>query len=118
MARVPSCAAAPFHHCWCCPPFCPHSICNVLPCLPVDDVLALLAAGAKHRHTAATRVNAESSRSHCVFTCTLVSETREEGGVVTRTSQVGQQKYTGRAALVANALRRVLIQTPTDSQLI
>lgn len=74
-----------------------------LPSTAVDDVLALLAAGAKHRHTAATRVNVESSRSHCVFTCHLVSETRDEAGVVTRTSQVSS------CAAVAVLLLRCLV---------
>eukprot|EP00887_Chlorella_sp_A99_P006286 scaffold3.g6286.t1 len=54
----------------------------------VGDVLALLARGAQHRHTAATRINSESSRSHMVFTCCIESRTMDEAGVTVRTSQL------------------------------
>ncbi|KAM0954567.1 putative plus-end-directed kinesin ATPase [Dioscorea sansibarensis] len=39
----------------------------------VKDVLELLLKGAANRKIAATRMNSESSRSHCVFTCIIES---------------------------------------------
>jgi hypothetical protein len=53
------------------------------------DVLRLLSSGAAHRHTAATRVNDTSSRSHMVMTCSLEACIVEEGaGVVRRRSKL------------------------------
>ncbi|XP_010255107.1 PREDICTED: kinesin-like protein KIN-12D isoform X2 [Nelumbo nucifera] len=39
----------------------------------VNDILKLLAQGAANRKVAATNMNRESSRSHCVFTCVIES---------------------------------------------
>ena len=52
-------------------------------------MLRLLAKGAASRHTAATRVNDTSSRSHLVMTCALEACIVEEGaGVVRRRSRL------------------------------
>jgi hypothetical protein len=54
-----------------------------------DDVLRLLSRGAASRHTAATRLNDTSSRSHMVMQCLVESRTVEEGaGVVHRRSKL------------------------------
>jgi kinesin family member 15 len=52
----------------------------------VRDVLQLLSHGAANRHMAETKMNKESSRSHCVFTCVVESKTTEDGMVNIRTS--------------------------------
>lgn len=54
----------------------------------MDDVLALLVRGAEYRHIAATKINSESSRSHCIFTCCIESRTLDEGGCTVRSSQL------------------------------
>lgn len=46
----------------------------------VADVLELLEQGTKNRHIGETRMNRESSRSHCVLVATLRAE-RRHGGV-------------------------------------
>lgn len=45
----------------------------------VADVLQLLCQGTRNRHIGETRMNRESSRSHCVLTCTLRSESTRDG---------------------------------------
>ncbi|KAJ0979998.1 hypothetical protein J5N97_015472 [Dioscorea zingiberensis] len=44
----------------------------------VKDVLELLLKGAANRKIAATNMNSESSRSHCVFTCIIESRWEED----------------------------------------
>ncbi|KAG8064246.1 hypothetical protein GUJ93_ZPchr0004g38202 [Zizania palustris] len=54
------------------------------------DVTQLLVKGLSNRRTGATSVNADSSRSHCVFTCVIKSESKnlEDGSSSTRTSRI------------------------------
>uniref|UniRef100_J3LWY5 Kinesin-like protein n=2 Tax=Oryza brachyantha TaxID=4533 RepID=J3LWY5_ORYBR len=54
------------------------------------DVTQLLVKGLSNRRTGATSVNADSSRSHCVFTCVIKSESKnlEDGSNCTRTSRI------------------------------
>jgi kinesin family member 15 len=69
----------------------------------VPDVLGLLDEGLKNRHIGETRMNRESSRSHCVLTCTLKSCTTIDGIATTLTSRINlvdlagseQQKSSG-----------------------
>ncbi len=49
-------------------------------------VMQLLSAGAQNRHVAATKANADSSRSHCVFTCVVESKCTEDGVTSIKTS--------------------------------
>ena len=52
-------------------------------------VLELLQRGAAGRHTAATKLNDASSRSHLLLTCAVEGRTVEEGaGVTTRSSRL------------------------------
>lgn len=53
-----------------------------------DDVVRLLRQGMANRHTGGTRTNAMSSRSHCVFTCIVESQTMEDGITYTRSSRL------------------------------
>ncbi|EFN54214.1 hypothetical protein CHLNCDRAFT_10962, partial [Chlorella variabilis] len=58
------------------------------PCA-AGDVLRLLTKGAAYRHTATTKMNDTSSRSHMVMTCSLEMRIVEEGaGVVRRRSRL------------------------------
>lgn len=67
------------------------------------DVLAVLDQGLKNRHIGETRMNRESSRSHCVLTATLRSVTHRDGLDTTLTSRLNlvdlagseQQKSSG-----------------------
>lgn len=59
---------------------------NVACLLAAQGVLQLLAEGAQNRHVASTKANADSSRSHCVFTCVLESKGVEDGVTSIRTS--------------------------------
>ncbi|EEE60793.1 hypothetical protein OsJ_14379 [Oryza sativa Japonica Group] len=54
------------------------------------DVTQLLVKGLSNRRTGATSANADSSRSHCVFTCVIKSESKnlEDGSNSTRTSRI------------------------------
>uniref|UniRef100_A0A0D9W3Q9 Kinesin motor domain-containing protein n=1 Tax=Leersia perrieri TaxID=77586 RepID=A0A0D9W3Q9_9ORYZ len=54
------------------------------------DVTQLLVKGLSNRRTGATSANADSSRSHCVFTCVIKSESKnlEDGSNCTRTSRI------------------------------
>jgi kinesin family member 15 len=69
----------------------------------VADVLHLLDQGTRNRHIGETRMNRESSRSHCVLTCTLRSESRRDGIATVLTSRLNlvdlagseQQKASG-----------------------
>uniref|UniRef100_I1P0I6 Kinesin motor domain-containing protein n=1 Tax=Oryza glaberrima TaxID=4538 RepID=I1P0I6_ORYGL len=56
----------------------------------INDVTQLLEKGLANRRTEATTANAESSRSHCVFTCFIKSESKnmEDGSNFTRTSRI------------------------------
>ncbi|KAL4429576.1 hypothetical protein ABPG77_008625 [Micractinium sp. CCAP 211/92] len=55
----------------------------------VEEVLRLLLRGAASRHTAATRLNDTSSRSHMLLQCRIESQSVEEGtGVVRRRSML------------------------------
>lgn len=47
----------------------------------VTDVLALLEQGTKNRHIGETRMNRESSRSHCVLIATIRTECNTAAGV-------------------------------------
>ena len=59
------------------------------PVASAGQVLALLASGAAGRHTAATRVNDQSSRSHMVMQCSVEYRVVEEGtGVVSRRAKL------------------------------
>ncbi len=49
-------------------------------------VMRLLSDGAQNRHVAATKANADSSRSHCVFTCVVESKCTEDGVTSIKTS--------------------------------
>eukprot|EP00892_Ulva_mutabilis_P001652 jgi/Ulvmu1/11488/UM077_0037.1 len=69
----------------------------------VADVLGLLEQGTKNRHIGETRMNRESSRSHCVLVATLRADRRAGGVRATRTSRLNlvdlagseQQKASG-----------------------
>lgn len=53
----------------------------------VNDAMLLLKKGIQNRHTSATAMNAESSRSHSVFTIIIQSKETTIGGLVkTKTS--------------------------------
>lgn len=52
----------------------------------VEDTARLLLRGQQNRHTAATNMNRESSRSHSVFTCVVESKTTDEAGLITMLS--------------------------------
>lgn len=54
--------------------------------LAVEDTARLLLRGQQNRHTAATNMNRESSRSHSVFTCVVESKTTDEAGLITMLS--------------------------------
>ncbi|KAI3927283.1 hypothetical protein MKW92_032137 [Papaver armeniacum] len=64
-----------------------HGVCTM------NDVRLLLIKGLANRRTGATNMNAESSRSHCLFTCTLTGaagERLKESGNINRSlSQLG-----------------------------
>lgn len=44
----------------------------------VGDILRLLIQGSANRRVAATNMNGESSRSHCVFTCVIKSSREKD----------------------------------------
>lgn len=50
-------------------------------CCAVTDVLSLLEQGTKNRHIGETRMNRESSRSHCVLIATIRTERNSPAGV-------------------------------------
>ncbi|DBA65966.1 TPA: hypothetical protein ACH3X2_002987 [Trebouxia sp. C0005] len=52
----------------------------------VEDTARLLLRGQQNRHTAATNMNRESSRSHSVFTCVVECKTTDEAGLITMLS--------------------------------
>ncbi|XP_062225390.1 kinesin-like protein KIN-12A [Phragmites australis] len=56
----------------------------------MKDVTQLLVKGLANRRTGATSVNADSSRSHCVFTCAIKCESKnpEDGSSSTRSSRI------------------------------
>ena len=54
-----------------------HSL--VIVALAVEDTLAVLQAGTQNRHVGETRMNRESSRSHCVLTASLTSRSVHNG---------------------------------------
>ncbi|KAL6851564.1 hypothetical protein ACP4OV_020497 [Aristida adscensionis] len=56
----------------------------------MKDVTQLLVKGLANRRTGATSANADSSRSHCVFTCVIRSESKnpEDGSSSTRSSRI------------------------------
>ncbi len=63
----------------------------------VEEVLRLLLRGAASRHTAATRLNDTSSRSHMLLQCRIESRSVEEGaGVVRRHSMLSLVDLAGR----------------------
>ena len=51
------------------------------PIRTIDDAVRLIARGTANRTTAGTSTNAESSRSHAVFTLKLTAEMRGDDGV-------------------------------------
>ncbi|WOL11373.1 kinesin-like protein KIN-12A [Canna indica] len=73
----------------------------------MKDVMRLLTKGLANRRTGATSVNMESSRSHCVFTCIVESQSKNtnDGLISLRTSRINlvdlagseRQKQTGAA---------------------
>ena len=60
--------------------------CKVFSLPAVEDTARLLLRGQQNRHTAATNMNRESSRSHSVFTCVVESKTTDEAGLITMLS--------------------------------
>ncbi|KAK9840656.1 hypothetical protein WJX81_007629 [Elliptochloris bilobata] len=46
-----------------------------------DDAMALIRCGSEHRRSAATAMNADSSRSHAVLACQVESMRREDSGL-------------------------------------
>ncbi|RCV33142.1 hypothetical protein SEVIR_7G065600v4 [Setaria viridis] len=56
----------------------------------MKDITQLLVKGLANRRTGATSANADSSRSHCVFTCVIKSESKnpEDGSSSTRSSRI------------------------------
>ncbi|TVU13793.1 hypothetical protein EJB05_37219, partial [Eragrostis curvula] len=56
----------------------------------MKDVSQLLVKGLANRRTGSTSANADSSRSHCVFTCIIKSESKnpEDGSSSTRSSRI------------------------------
>lgn len=56
----------------------------------IHDVTQLLVKGLANRRTEATAANADSSRSHCVFTCFIKSESKNlvDGSSLSRTSRI------------------------------
>ncbi|KAI3892113.1 hypothetical protein MKW92_039064 [Papaver armeniacum] len=78
-----------------------HGVCTM------NDVRLLLIKGLANRRTGATNMNAESSRSHCLFTCTVESRYKgiSEGLSSCKTSRINlvdlagseKQKLTGAA---------------------
>ena len=63
---------------------CIERVCKMVPV--VEDTARLLLRGQQNRHTAATNMNRESSRSHSVFTCVVESKTTDEAGLITMLS--------------------------------
>lgn len=66
------------------PPSTPKKHLTMVPA--VEDTARLLLRGQQNRHTAATNMNRESSRSHSVFTCLVESKTTDEAGFITMLS--------------------------------
>ena len=67
----------------------PHTLVRVSRCSivrAVEDTARLLLRGQRNRHTAATNMNRESSRSHSVFTCVVESKTTDQAGLITMLS--------------------------------
>lgn len=62
----------------------------------VLDIVKLLMRGTKQRHVGETSMNRESSRSHCVFTCTLESRVTEEGITSIRHSRLNLVDLAGK----------------------
>lgn len=56
----------------------------------LKDVTQLLVKGLANRRTGATSANADSSRSHCVFTCVIKMDSKnpEDGSSITRSSRI------------------------------
>ena len=50
------------------------------------EAVHLVTTGTQNRHVAATKANADSSRSHCVFSCVLERKCTEDGVTSIRTS--------------------------------
>ncbi len=65
--------------------------------------MRLLSAGAQNRHVAATRANADSSRSHCVFTCVVESKCTEDGVTSIKTSCLNLVDLAGWSTPLAQA---------------
>lgn len=67
------------------------------PAPAVEEVLRLLVRGAASRHTATTRLNDTSSRSHMLLQCRIESQSVEEGtGVVRRRSTLSLVDLAGK----------------------
>ncbi|KAK9838407.1 hypothetical protein WJX84_002853 [Apatococcus fuscideae] len=49
--------------------------------LNVDEAMALMRRGVENRKTGETKMNRESSRSHCVFSCSLEGNSKGTGGL-------------------------------------
>ncbi|KAK9835585.1 hypothetical protein WJX74_003633 [Apatococcus lobatus] len=49
--------------------------------LNVDEAMALMRRGVENRRTGETKMNRESSRSHCVFSCSLEGNSKGTGGL-------------------------------------
>ena len=52
----------------------------------MEETARLLLRGQQNRHTAATNMNRESSRSHSVFTCVVECKKTDEAGLITMLS--------------------------------
>lgn len=74
-------------------------------------MVRLLRQGIANRHTGGTRTNALSSRSHCVFTCILESQTMEDGVTSIRTSRLHLVDLAGTACMPS-----CILQASSDSR--
>lgn len=77
-------------------------------------MVRLLRQGTANRHTGGTRTNALSSRSHCVFTCVVESQTVEDSVTSIRTSRLHLVDLAG--AHACKATRRGLTLQIIDTR--
>ena len=61
----------------------------------VADILHLLDQGTRNRHIGETRMNRESSRSHCVLVCKIRNETIRDGMSTSLSSQLNMVDLAG-----------------------
>ncbi|KAI5007835.1 hypothetical protein ZWY2020_008883 [Hordeum vulgare] len=72
----------------------------------MKDVTQLLVKGLANRRTGSTSANADSSRSHCVFTCVIKSESKnlEDGSNSIRVSRINLLTFLLQESLGGNAM--------------